>query len=355
MDNKDNEIWVFLSHSNKDYEKVRRVRNILEEQSFRPLMFFLCCLDSEQEIDYLIKREIDHRTRFIYCESENAKASRWVQEEVKYIKSKDRIFETINLDSPESEIKKQLESFVKKSNIFISYQRANIELAKSIYDRLKKYEFNVWIDYSDIRAGDVFQQSIYNALLNAVNRGYVIALLNESIFKDSWTRKELTIAINQGENPHRSIVPVVPSTLFFDKLSEDFILSSLSKINPINTEGVPSNRISDFIVDEFIERVLPPGAILSHARNFKEGINCVTDLEEANKLFSLYFRIAQKGLEKSPTANIALSLCYEYGYGVKVDYDMALEYINDAISEGLTGFRNDIERIKRKKGEIIDE
>ena len=67
-----NEVWVFLSHSNKDYEKVRRIRNLLEDQSFRPLMFFLCCLEDDQEIDDLIKREIDHRTRFIYGSSDNA-------------------------------------------------------------------------------------------------------------------------------------------------------------------------------------------------------------------------------------------------------------------------------------------
>ena len=29
-DNKNNEIRVFLSHSNKDYEKVRQVRNVLD-------------------------------------------------------------------------------------------------------------------------------------------------------------------------------------------------------------------------------------------------------------------------------------------------------------------------------------
>lgn len=35
IDYSNNEIWVFLSHSNKDYEKVRQVRNMLEEQSFK--------------------------------------------------------------------------------------------------------------------------------------------------------------------------------------------------------------------------------------------------------------------------------------------------------------------------------
>jgi len=187
-----NEIWVFLSHSNKDYEKVRQVRNLLEEQTFRPLMFFLCCLDDDQEIDNLIKREIDHRTRFIYCESENSKESKWVQEEVKYIKSKDRVFETINLDLPITEIKKQLDNFRKKANIFISYQRDDTKLAKAIYNRLRKYEFNVWIDSENIQTDGIFSRQTEDAILNAVNNGYVIALLNERILNpQGWTRVEL--------------------------------------------------------------------------------------------------------------------------------------------------------------------
>lgn len=65
--NSQKEIWVFLSHSNEDYEKVRLVRNMLEEDGLRPIMFFLKCLNDEEEIDDLIKREIDCRTRCILC------------------------------------------------------------------------------------------------------------------------------------------------------------------------------------------------------------------------------------------------------------------------------------------------
>ena len=95
-----NEIWVFLSHSNKDYEKVRIVRNILEEHGFRPLMFFLKCLDddkNDEEVRHLIHREIDSRHRFILCDSPNAQASDWVKEEVDYIKSKERFYQTVDL------------------------------------------------------------------------------------------------------------------------------------------------------------------------------------------------------------------------------------------------------------------
>lgn len=57
----DKEIWIFLSHSNKDFAKVRLIRNYLEERSCRPLIFYLKCLSNDDEIDDLIKREIDCR------------------------------------------------------------------------------------------------------------------------------------------------------------------------------------------------------------------------------------------------------------------------------------------------------
>lgn len=35
------DVWVFLSHSHKDYDKVIQVRNLLEKRNIRPIMFFL--------------------------------------------------------------------------------------------------------------------------------------------------------------------------------------------------------------------------------------------------------------------------------------------------------------------------
>ena len=92
-----NDIWVFMSHSSKDYEKVCKVRNELEKRGFRPLMFFLKCLDdkkNDKEVESLIFREIDSRARFILCDSDNAKASDWVKKEVQYIQGKNRFFFT---------------------------------------------------------------------------------------------------------------------------------------------------------------------------------------------------------------------------------------------------------------------
>lgn len=318
-DNRKNEIWVFLSHSNKDYEKVRQVRNMLEEQSFRPLMFFLCCLEDDQEIDELIKREIDHRTRFVYCQSENSKKSKWVQEEVKYIKSKDRVFETVNIDLPLHEIKKQLDNFRKKTNIFISYQRDDTNLAKAIANRLKKYEFNVWIDFSDLRVEDDYSKTISDALLNAVNNGYVIALLNERILSPhGWTRAELKLALQKGNYPEKSIIPIIQDHLLWYKIVEDMDLKTLHSINAIDSSVVVPAARCDYIVDKIIERVLPPGAIFSHAQNFEKGYYGFIDIEEAKRLYAICFRIAEHQERMGNTTGYGvLGYCYEHGYGTE--------------------------------------
>lgn len=80
---------------------------MLEDYGMRPIMFFLKCLNEEKEIDNLIKREIDCRTRFILCDSPNARKSLWVQKEVEYIKNKGKDIEVINLNDSDNTIRKK--------------------------------------------------------------------------------------------------------------------------------------------------------------------------------------------------------------------------------------------------------
>ena len=61
-----NKLTIFLSHSHKDEEKVRRIRDVLETLDCEPLMFFLKCLDdNNDELEDFIKREICARN--IFC------------------------------------------------------------------------------------------------------------------------------------------------------------------------------------------------------------------------------------------------------------------------------------------------
>ena len=79
---------IFLSHSSKDIDKVRKIRDVLEALDFQPLMFYLKCLDDDnQNLEAFIKKEIEARNIFIYCKSEHSEKSVWVQKELEYIKS----------------------------------------------------------------------------------------------------------------------------------------------------------------------------------------------------------------------------------------------------------------------------
>jgi hypothetical protein len=80
--------WIFVSHSVQNLEEVRRVRNFLEEQGANPILFFLKCVREDDELDSLLKREIEARNFFLLCDSEAARNSRWVHEEVEFVKAR---------------------------------------------------------------------------------------------------------------------------------------------------------------------------------------------------------------------------------------------------------------------------
>lgn len=320
-----NEIWVFLSHSHEDYEKVRKVRDMLEDQHMRPLMFFLKCLNDHDEIDSLIKREIDCRTRFILCDSENARKSDWVKEEVEYIKSQDRICETIDLDMPIEEIKNVLSEFKRRATLFISYNRENQNLAKSVYERLSKYDFQVFVDIDLLRPGDDYLKTVISSLDRAAANGYIIALMNDRILTaGSGSRHEIKRALNYDrKNGTTSIIPFVTTKGLIDSISLDEELGTLKEYDIYDISDIQSIEQCDEIINHVLVKMLTPGSILTHAHNFKNGVNCSVDMEEAENLYSLYFKLTKETSKQSLFALYALGQCYEFGWGTSVDLNAA--------------------------------
>lgn len=294
-DYSNNEIWVFLSHSNKDYEKVRQVRNMLEEQSLRPLMFFLHCLNDNEEIDSLIKREIDCRTRFILCDSENARKSHWVQKEVEYIKSQNRICETIDLSKSLDEIKVTLQDFINKTRIFISYNREEYELAEMVYNRLSIYDFSVYIDRAwDFKSS--YNQNYKDAvdfLENSVakSNGYVVAIVNERVLNsNSCSRHELIKALRDNKSTGKdsfNIIPFVTKEFIVEQLVKDNELKALVSCGIQYLEGNDREKQCEEIVQRVVAQLMTPGSIKVLADNLIKGTFRKPNPEEANFLYSL--------------------------------------------------------------------
>lgn len=190
--------WVFLSHSNDDYEKVALLRDMLEEQKKRPIMFYLKCLENpayRKELEVLLKREIDAREQFILCDSDNARKSDWVQEEVRYIKSKGRKYQTIDIDADPESIRNAVNDFVNRDKVFISYSSSDSSWAHALGVALEKRGYSTFMYMNDLESGS-FARHITGAIDESDRCGYQICLLSRAYCRSKWCLAELNHIIN---------------------------------------------------------------------------------------------------------------------------------------------------------------
>lgn len=322
------EIWIFLSHSSEDFDKVRLIRNHLEEKSFRPLMFYLKCLESEEEIYDLITREIDVRTRFILCDSENAKNSYWVQREMDYITSREpkRSYQVLDLSKPLETLIKELDTYTNQMNVFISCSRKYSKLYKDVYCRLSKYDLRVLPEFETLNiVGQYYQETIRQGIIHAANNGYFVYLDSEDYHESKYAAAEFKMADELGAN-------VILITLTNEADEKCYNDCSLGKYKHTNIGDIPDDEKADTVVNIILDRILPIGGLKTHADNFLSGRLGVKDEEEAHKLYKHLREQAEKS--DNPMALQYIGRCYEYGWGGEtIDLRMALNYYNEAIHE----------------------
>ena len=176
--------WVFISHSNKDFEKIVKVRNKLEALQYKPLLFFLKCLEDDKEIFELIKREIKARDRVILCDSKNSRESEWVQKEKEFIVSLNRPYEIINLDGTEEEIDASINLFNQRSTMYIWSTDSSVE--SIVAEKLVKNAFKVEMlsdrylrDYYLYKTGspDLVSPDFHDV----VGNGYVMLIISREL------------------------------------------------------------------------------------------------------------------------------------------------------------------------------
>jgi hypothetical protein len=176
--------WVFISHSNKDFDKILRVRNKLEALQYKPLLFFLKCLEDDKEIFELIKREIKARDRFILCDSKNSRKSEWVQKEKEFIVSLNRPYEVIDIEGSDEAIEESIERFDRRSTIYVwsTDDRINDVVVKKFVDKAYKVELlpDYYLrDYFLYKTGsaDLVHAGFHDVMTN----GYVLLLISREL------------------------------------------------------------------------------------------------------------------------------------------------------------------------------
>ena len=359
------EIWIFLSHSNKDFEKVRFIRNYLEEHSCRPLMFYLKCLSNDDEIDNLIKREIDCRTRFIICDSENSRESKWVQSEVAYIKSQLRAYDTIDLSMSNEEISTLLDEIIKGTQIYLSYHRNDAELVDAVYSHIKKYDIRCVLDEKGlgIFSEKSFKDQLNNAIDLAKDFGFVVFFASEKSLASKWVIYELQYAVDRGakmlillldeyaKKHYKEMFPQAQDIPHNDWIDRDQCSIRVRDL----TSASNKEELMELAIEKIVDRAFSPWTVYTMAKNLLEGIDCEKDEDEANRLFSIAYRKSDEldGIGY-PGGTLFVARCMANGYGTKKDLNGALCYYGDYIRTSGSNEKIDreIEAIKRELGEF---
>src|SRR4051794_15227862 len=138
---------IFMSHSQLDLQPVRAVRNELENRGHNPLMFFLRGVDDDAELTDLILREIEARTFFLLCDSENARRSRWVQQEVEMVKAlPEKLYEQVDLAASLDEQLDSALELVRRGTVFLSYQRLDMGAVQLVAREFESRGFRTSVD-----------------------------------------------------------------------------------------------------------------------------------------------------------------------------------------------------------------
>ncbi len=211
--------WIFVSHSNLDLEKVRKVRDALEHAGAQPILFFLKYLSDQDEIDDLIKREIEARYFFLLCDSANAKNSKWVQGEITHVKSlKGRKIELIDLDSDWRTQLPKISNLVSNATAFFSYSHSDNVAVDSVRSALVAHDFATWDAAHDLSAGDRWKDRIESVIEDAARGGYFLHFISRSALRSEWVLHEAEGAFELGIGSRYIPILLDPPSVLADLL-----------------------------------------------------------------------------------------------------------------------------------------
>jgi hypothetical protein len=204
--------WIFVSHSSRDLQRVRQIRDFLESRGHSPILFFLLSLTNSSLLPELIKQEIRLRNFFIFCSSEASRKSEWVQEEIRIVKAAfpEKVYEEIDLEADLEPQLGKLLALSKRSTAFLSFSIKDRAIAASMRSALEAADFKVLMDVGELSAGRSFEVAIDDIIGLAAQTGYALLLLSKAHLRSEFAQTELRTAIDKAKLYRRSnIVPVI--------------------------------------------------------------------------------------------------------------------------------------------------
>lgn len=243
-----NKMTIFLSHSHCDIEKIRKIRDFFETLNYEPIMFFLKCLDDNNEtLEQFIKDEIMARDIFIYCKSSNSEKSIWCQKELEYIREFDekRLYEIdIDIDLSESlvSIINAIMSIIKKNRIFISCSKRDETISNTISNFLKEKGYEVFGIDNEISKN--LHSSVEKRMKQALENGCFLSIITHNYLNSEFCMDEYYAAKYFIKTNNRgSILPIV--------LKNEKTEKTVGKLLP-TTQNI---LVSEYPTDEELRKI----------------------------------------------------------------------------------------------------
>jgi len=98
-----------------------------------------------------------------------------------------------------------------KARIFLSYAHEDIGMAKRIYNDLKRYGLDVWIDCENLLPGQLWKITIEKTIKQS--QYYLLLLSSRSVNKRGFIQKEVRIAYEVLEQCSEDDIYIIPIRL----------------------------------------------------------------------------------------------------------------------------------------------
>lgn len=225
MSSRRSEAWIFVSHSVKDLHQVRRIRNEIESKGANPILFFLKQKVEDEQLKLFLRREIEARNFFILCDSENSRASDYVQLEVEHVQALPYVRRmTIDLAASWDEQVRRIDALLGDAQVFLSYAHADRADVQPYIDFLISEDFSVFDPSINISMGSSWQQVIQDAIAEAANHGSLVLFLTQRSLQSKFLEAEFNFYVNAlgPMNPTRPPVLVALEPLAMLSLPTSF-------------------------------------------------------------------------------------------------------------------------------------
>ena len=214
-----------------------------------PLLFFLKCISADDELDGLIKREIEARNFFLLCDSPSARESAWVQREVEHIQSlPHRVWRKVDLEADTAAQLRAIRELSENATVFLSYSHVDSTTVAPIREALRAAEYRVWSDDDSVAPGVRWREQIEGGISEAIHDGFVIVFITPEALESKWVRHEIDLALDLATRDSSAKGRIVPVLLRDSPMVYRMLPEAVLSIQFLDVSGLAPAEAGQLLV-----------------------------------------------------------------------------------------------------------